>query len=95
VFEQQECDVVVGVAAGVPVRGCHQGVERLVAAGGGKRCCDCLFWQDSPRASRLSISPSVYSRSRSPGDHAAVKAQKSSSRPSGRAGFPSVNDPGG
>ena len=26
VFEQQQRDVVVGVAAGVPVRGCHQGV---------------------------------------------------------------------
>ena len=41
----------------------------------------------APRSSRLSTSPSVYSRSRSPVDQAAVNAEKSSSKPSGRAGF--------
>ena len=37
VFQQQERDIVVAVAGGVPVHGCHERVQRLVAAGRGQR----------------------------------------------------------
>ena len=40
--------VAVAVAAGVPVHGCHQRVQRLVAVGGEKRRCDLVFREEVP-----------------------------------------------
>jgi hypothetical protein len=48
VFQQQERHVVVGVTAGVPVHGSHQGVQCLLAVGCEKRRCDRVFWKEVP-----------------------------------------------
>ena len=46
-FEQQERHVIVGAAAGMPVHGRHEHVQRLVAAGCGKRRCNLIFWEEA------------------------------------------------
>jgi len=45
-FQQQERDVVVAVTAGVPVHGCHQRVQRLLAVGGAQRGGDLIFREE-------------------------------------------------
>ena len=47
-FQQEERDVVVAAAAGVPVHGCHERVQRLVAAGGEKRRSDLVVREEVP-----------------------------------------------
>ena len=42
-FQKEERDVVVAVTAGVPVHGCQQRVQRLVAVGGEERRGDLLL----------------------------------------------------
>jgi hypothetical protein len=37
--------VAVAVAAGVPVHGCYQSVQCLIAVGCVKRSCDLRFWE--------------------------------------------------
>jgi hypothetical protein len=48
VFQQQERHVIVGVTAGVPDHGSHQGVQRLVAAGYEQRRFDRVFREEVP-----------------------------------------------
>ena len=48
VFQQEERHVVVGVTAGVPVHGCHQLGQRLVAVGRQKRRCDVVLREEVP-----------------------------------------------
>ena len=48
VFQQEERHVVVGVTAGVPVHGCHQLVQRLVAVGREKRRCVVVLREEVP-----------------------------------------------
>jgi hypothetical protein len=50
VFQQQQRDVVVAVTVGVPVHGGQQPIQRLVAAGHGKRRGDLLMRQKVPVA---------------------------------------------
>ena len=45
-FQQKERHVVVAVTAGVPVHGCHQRVQRLLAVSCDKRRCDYVFWEE-------------------------------------------------
>ena len=47
-FQQQERHVIVGVTAGVPVHGSHQGVQCLVAVRCEKRRFDRVFWEEVP-----------------------------------------------
>ena len=44
--QQQERHVIIGVTAGVPVHGCYQGVQCLVAIGCAKRSCDRVCWKE-------------------------------------------------
>ena len=46
VFQQEERDVVVAAAAGVPVHGCHQRVQRPVVVGRGKRRGDLVLREE-------------------------------------------------
>ena len=48
VFQQQERHVIVGVTAGVPVHGFHQGLQCLVAVSCEKRRCDRVFGEEAP-----------------------------------------------
>ena len=46
--QQEEREVVVAATAGVPVHGCHQRIQRLVAAGGEKGCGDLVVREEVP-----------------------------------------------
>src|SRR5438132_7815030 len=46
VFQQKERHVVVAVAASVPVHGCYQRVQCLIAIGCEKRRCDLIFGEE-------------------------------------------------
>jgi hypothetical protein len=46
VFQQKERHVIVAVAASVPVHGCDQRVQCLLAVSCEKRRCDLIFWEE-------------------------------------------------